>query len=193
MASRAQSLYLRATAGPSFVQARFGSARGLARLWLSRLRQRRLRRYREIDWRRVERLVFVCTGNICRSPYAEALARRAGFPTASVALRGGTGAPAYGAALAAARAAGVDLAAHRSTAISEAAIGPGDLLVAMEPWQADALAARQTGAQVTLLGLWTSPERPHLHDPHGLSDNYFRTCFRIIDTGVAAILQRTGR
>lgn len=193
MASRAQSFYLRVTAGPGIFQARYGSARGLVKLWLSRLAARRLRRYAQIDWARVERLVFVCTGNICRSPYAEALARRAGFPAASIALRGSSGAPAYPQAVAAAGEAGVDLARHRATAVDDAAIAPGDLLVATEPWQADALAARGDGAQVTLLGLWTSPRRPHLHDPHGLSDAYFRTCFRLIETGVAALLERVGK
>lgn len=190
MASRAHSFYLRATEGPAFVRRRYGTARGLARLWLARLG--RWRRFAHVDWAKVERLVFVCTGNICRSPYAESLARRAGFPAISVALRGSSGAPAFPPALAAAREAGVDLSAHRSTWIEDAALGPADLLVAMEPWQAETLACRDTG-QVTLLGLWTTPRRPHLHDPHGLSDAYFRTCFRVIESGVDAILARLKR
>jgi len=190
MASSAQSLYLRATEGPTFVRARYGSLRGLLRLLLSRLGTSR--RFATVDWTRVERLVFVCTGNICRSPYAEALARRAGVPAISVALRGRTGAPAYPAAIVAARVEGVDLGAHRSTAIEEADLGPGDLLVAMEPWQATAILGRG-GAQVTLLGLWSTPRRPHLHDPHGLSDDYFRTCFAIVDSAVASIVARIGK
>ena len=189
-ASRAQSLYLRATAGPGFVRARYGSARGLARLWLARLRG--LGRYHEVDWSRVDRLVFVCTGNICRSPYAERKAAAAGFPAISVALRGGSGAEAYEAARRVAAEAGLDLSHHRSKAIGEAALRPGDLLVAMEPWQADALAETGIG-QVTLIGLWSSPPRPHLHDPHGLCDDYFRTCFRLIDTALDAMLARLKR
>lgn len=191
-ASRAQSLYLRATAGPGFVRDRYGSARGLLRLWLARLTKHRLKRYAKIDWTRVDRLVFVCTGNICRSPYAERRAAASGVPTLSIALRGGSGDPAFPAARSAAAAAGVDLSAHRSTAVADAALRPGDLLVAMEPWQAGALDALGVG-QVTLLGLWTRPRRPHLHDPHGLSDAYFRSCFRLIDSGVAEMLRRLGR
>ena len=192
MASRAHSLYLRATAGPRFVQVRYGSARGLARLLLSRLSAHRLKRYRDVDWSKVERLVFVCTGNICRSPYAERKAAAAGFPSVSIALRGSSGEPAFPAAQRAAAAAGIDLGAHRSTAAADADLKPGDLLVAMEPWQASALERLEIG-QVTLLGLWSTPERPHLHDPHGLSDDYFRTCFRLIDSAVAAMLARLGR
>jgi protein-tyrosine phosphatase len=194
MASRAHSFYLRATEGPAFVQARYGTARGLARLWLAKLRP--LRRFESVDWRAVRRIVFVCTGNICRSPYAEARARAAGFPAVSAALRGPSGAPADEAALAAAKAAATDLGSHRSTAIEDIELQPGDLLVAMEPWQAHALAgrvARRPGVQVTLLGLWSTPGRPHLHDPHGLSPDYFRTCFALIDSAVDAILARVRR
>lgn len=194
MESRAHSLYLRATEGPAFVQARYGTARGLARLWLARLRP--LRRFGAVDWASVRRLVFVCTGNICRSPYAEARARAAGFPAVSAALQGQSRAPADAAALAAAAAAGTDLGEHRSTAIGDIQIEAGDLLVAMEPWQAEALASRfggTPGIQLTLLGLWSTPKRPHLHDPHGLSGDYFLTCFALIDTAVDGMLARIRR
>ena len=190
MAGAVHSFYLRATEGPAFVRTRYGSARGLARLLLSRLGGSR--RFAAVDWTRVERLVFVCTGNICRSPYAEARARRAGLSAISVAVRGDSGAPAFPAAIAAARATGIDLTGHRSTAINEIRLTPADLLVAMERWQAAAIAGRG-GAQTTLLGLWSTPRRPHLHDPHRLSDDYFRTCFALIDSGVDAIAARMRR
>ena len=197
MTSAAQSLFNRATAGPAPVRRRFGTARGLARLWLSQIAaaRGRYRRYEAVRWDEVRRLVFVCSGNICRSPYAEARAAAAGFPALSVALRGETGHPADPVARRAAAAAGLPLDAHRSTDIADAALRPGDLLVAMEPWQADLVAARhggEAGVQTTLLGLWTAPRRPHLHDPHTLSEDYFATCFRLIDTGVDAILARLG-
>jgi protein-tyrosine phosphatase len=187
-----QSLYLRLTTGPAFVQARYGSARGLARLWLASAARHRVRRYRDIDWRSVERLVFVCTGNICRSPYAQQRAARSGFPAISVALRGSTGDPANEAAVATAWELGIDLSKHRSLTIHDAELTSGDLLVAMEPWQADALFEMEK-AQVTLLGLWSTPQRPHLHDPHKLCRDYFRTCFRLIDSGVEAMLARLAR
>jgi len=188
----AQSLYLRLTTGPAFVQARYGSARGLARLWLASAARQRLRRYRDIQWESVERLVFVCTGNICRSPYAQQRAAQSGYPAISIALRGSTGDPANEEAVATARELGIDLAEHRSLAVDDAELRPGDLFVAMEPWQADALAGMGK-VQVTLLGLWSTPSRPHLHDPHRLSRRYFRTCFRLIDSGVEALLARVAR
>jgi protein-tyrosine phosphatase len=189
------SSYHRLTEGPAFIRDRFGSGRGLARLLLSGAASLAgaYRSFRRIEWGRVDRFVFVCTGNICRSPYAERRAAAAGFPAISIALRGETGRPADPVACAAALRAGTDLGDHRATAADAAELRPGDLLVAMEPWQARMLAARFPGHQVTLLGLWTTPRRPHLHDPYTLSPAYFRTCFRLIDTGVAALLARTGR
>ena len=47
--------------------------RGLGRLSLSHAANAagRYAAYRDIDWHGVERLVFVCAGNICRSPYGD--------------------------------------------------------------------------------------------------------------------------
>src|SRR5690349_21297071 len=72
------------------------------------------RRYKQVDWSRVERLVFVCSGNICRSPYAAEYARSLGIPIASfgVDTRGNDTANDVASKVAAAR--GVDLSNHRS-------------------------------------------------------------------------------
>jgi len=192
-----RGLYQRATDGPAFIQARYGSARGLARLWLSQAARLTgaYRRFEHIRWGEVRRLVFVCSGNICRSPYAEHRAAPAGFPAISIALRGEADRPADPVARSGARLAGLDLEAHRSTTIAQAELRDGDLLIAMEPWQARELldSYRVEGAQVTLLGLWSKPRRPHLHDPHTLSEHYFASCFRVIDSGIDSIIEKLGR
>ena len=139
------------------------------------------------------RILFVCAGNICRSPYAEGRARALGFPTASIGLSGISGQPADPQALATAGLLGLDLERHVSRNIADFAAEPGDLLVALEPRQAEALSARYAGdaaVQVTLLGLWSKPRRAHLHDPHTLSPAYFRTCFALIDGAVATLLAK---
>jgi protein-tyrosine phosphatase len=69
------------------------------------------------------------------------------------------------------------------------------LILAMEIRQTRRLAAVLAGkpAQLGLLGHWSNPRRPHIHDPHSLSDLYFRTCFSIIASAaarLAADLQR---
>ena len=59
----------------------YGSRRGFVRTWWHRLRYLLggYRAYRQVDWNSVERLVFVCKGNICRSAYAGALVTSRGL------------------------------------------------------------------------------------------------------------------
>ena len=78
------------------VDARYGTYRGLIRLWLTEAERAfgRLNAYQDVDLGRVERMVFVCLGNVCRSPYAELLANEHGLPCASFGLSTTTGAPA---------------------------------------------------------------------------------------------------
>jgi protein-tyrosine phosphatase len=181
------------TEGPAFI--RTGSDRGAD--WpaaaLARRSRRAVSRVRRSTGPRVDRFVFVCTGNICRSPYAERRGGCGGISAISIALRGETGRPPTPSPARRRCGPAPTLAITAPPAADAAELRPGDLLVAMEPWQARMLAARFPGHQITLLGLWTTPRRPHLHDPYTLSPAYFRTCFRLIDTGVAALLARTGR
>jgi protein-tyrosine phosphatase len=148
---------------------------------------------RRVRWDEVERLVFVCQGNICRSAYAEARARRAGLRAASfgLAARDGDGANPVASERAAAR--GVDLSAHRATSAPGARLRRGDLLVAMEPAQLPGLARVAPAHQRTLLGLWALPPRPHLEDPYGLSPAYFDTCFDVVDSAVEELARRVAR
>jgi protein-tyrosine phosphatase len=176
------------------INARFGTWRGLARLVLAHVDNSvgRFDRYKEVNWSRVERLVFVCSGNICRSAYAEARARTFGLPAASFGLHTAGQAPVDNMAAAEAKKRGLDLDKHRSSSADDFAVKPGDLFITMERRQAAEISTRydMRPVQLTLLGLWSTPIRPHIHDPYGLSVAYFATCFDIIDSAVAALAQR---
>ena len=93
----------------------YGRKQGLVRCLYHGLLDRsgRYARLGRIDWGRIERLVFVCQGNICRSAYAEARARAMGVEALSFGLgtQGGDESPPLMRRLAAD--AGLDLAAHR--------------------------------------------------------------------------------
>ena len=165
------------------VARRFGTMRGLIRLALS-WPELALGRAGivEADPDRVRRLVFVCQGNICRSAFAEAIARNQGLNAISFGLSTGAGLPAHPPAVAAARALGVDLSAHRTQGIADYAPVPGDLLLAMETRQLRQIGI--AGVPRTLLGLHARPPLPHLHDPFGLDPAYMETCLKRIAAAV---------
>ncbi len=137
----------------------------------------------------VRRLVFVCHGNICRSAYAEALASRAGFATASFGLSTSTGAPAHAPLAELARERGMPLDAHRATAVVDFEPQAGDYLIGMEVRHLRKLAADSRLAHLPrgLLGTHARPPLPHLHDPYQLDPAYMPTCLSRIEDAVARL------
>ncbi len=174
---------------PSYIEQQFRSRHGGKRAWLRHLssllalRSGRLDRFRRIDCDIVQRVVFVCKGNICRSAYAHARAVQIGLRSDSFGLQADASSADPDASLNATKR-GLDLGVHRPKAPHHLVLSKTDLVAAMEPEQAWHLAARFTHPQITLLGLWADPQRPYIHDPYGHDDEYFQTCFSIIDTAV---------
>ncbi len=85
-------------------------------------------------------ILFVCTGNTCRSPLAEVIARRAVEERRWTYVRidsAGTAAiwdaPASDGSLAAAKQIGLDLSGHRSQPISGRLVSDADLILGMTP------------------------------------------------------------
>jgi protein-tyrosine-phosphatase len=83
-------------------------------------------------------ILFVCSGNICRSPMAEALFRHevqrrglAGVETASVGTWGQDGLPATSEAVEVMRARGIDMSAHRGRTAERQSLEGADLIVVM--------------------------------------------------------------
>jgi protein-tyrosine-phosphatase/peptidoglycan/xylan/chitin deacetylase (PgdA/CDA1 family) len=153
------------------------------------------RSLRRIDFARVRRLVFACKGNICRSPYAEAQARRLGIAAISVGTEAIVGAPADANAIRLSAERGLSLAAHRSRPLRSLELKDSDLVVAMEPEHVSML--RQycdvAGAQLTLLGIWGTPAILSIPDPYGRPDACFLKAFGLIEGSMGALYRRLNR
>jgi protein-tyrosine phosphatase len=169
---------------------RYGSRRGFVKTLLHKLLYAfgRYRAYRQIDWDSVERLVFVCKGNICRSAYAEVIARSFDVETISCGIDTRDGLSANANAIQAATVRGKDLSNHKTTPLSSLVINKGDLFLAMEPWQVEYLENElEKGYAKSLLGIWSDNKRPHIQDPYGASETYFNNCFEYIEESVHEI------
>jgi len=180
----------------SLIKTNYGSYRGAARLWLD-LAKSGIGIYRDharVDWKFVSRLVFVCWGNVCRSPYAQHKAASARLPVVSFGISGVAGRPVHPVALQIAKKHGVDLAEHSVLSPRNFEPQEGDVYFVMEDRQIDPLQRILADRcvvtyQVALLGLWARPIRPLIYDPMGADERYFETCYSVIDSAVQNLLR----
>ncbi|MDT8453264.1 MAG: polysaccharide deacetylase family protein [Gammaproteobacteria bacterium] len=139
-------------------------------------------KYENIDWTKITRLVFVCKGNICRSPYAEIRARALGINSVSIGLDTTEGSLADADAASIASYRGIDLKQHRARTYTSIEFSSNDLVVCMEPWQLKNFnQMSHDHSQATLLGLWCSRKKAIVTDPYGKPDLFFNDCFITID------------
>lgn len=169
------------------IVSRYGSFRGMVRLGLSHVQAALLP---QADLSMVERLVYVCRGNICRSAYADAVTRRLGFETASFGLRTATGRPAHDPVIAEAERRGIELTSHQALAVEDFVPATGDLYLLMEVRQIAELRRLPGFADASLDLLGRFGGRPHLHDPYGLGPSFTATSLRDIERSVHALVER---
>lgn len=123
-------------------------------------------------------LLFVCTGNTCRSPLAEVIARAEadarGWPEVSCASAGTfafPGQPAAGPGIAVAAAHGLDLSTHGSRELALELLEWADLIVGMEASHARAAARWVPDAEVRVMTDFLSPDEERsgrgVPDPYG--------------------------
>jgi protein-tyrosine phosphatase len=164
------------------VYERFGSKWGLLNYSKYYLRQAFgvYARYRNVEWSRVDKLIFICKGNICRSPWGEGYARHFGICTESYGTDCANDHAADPRAIAYAKSVGIDLSSHRTRHIRALIPQASDLLVVMEPDHLVAVAQFADVAQITLAGLWLPRPTPYIHDPYSSKIEYFHRCEALI-------------
>lgn len=120
------------------------------------------------------RVLFVCRGNICRSPMAEALAQQRFGGKIRAESAGLT--PVYDQATREAievmRERGLDISGHRSRAISQLSLDSYDLLVALTPAIRGGIPGTQATGPVVI---W------NVEDPFGGDLDRYRRCSLAID------------
>ena len=119
------------------------------------------------------RLLFICTGNTCRSPLAEAIARKvaverglADVEVASAGTSAWDGAPASDGALLVGMERRLDLSAHRAQSLTRRLVEGSDLILVMGPHHLDRIEALGGGSKAYLLADYAS----HGTSPRPISD-----------------------
>lgn len=164
-------------------------------------------RVKNPDWPpRANSLLFVCYGNICRSPFAAHLAARhlhdagiTGVTCTSAGFRTSQNATSPPDAVAAAAAFGVSLEGHHPRLVTPELVARHDVVFVMEPSQLDTLRRRWPDyrERFFLLPLYEPPaedrgafERVHLVDPFGKGPAAFAHCYARIDAALHGLLRQ---
>ncbi len=144
------------------------------------------------------RIVCICTGNICRSPMAEALLRQrlepaGGWQIESAGTWGLDGHPASSHAIQVMDERGLDITSHSSRTVDYDIIAGADLVLAMTRNHVEALRAEfpdQAARVVYLLSEMKDQRRYDIEDPYGGSLDEYRACADELDELVGAGLEQ---
>jgi protein-tyrosine-phosphatase len=127
-----------------------------------------------------ERILFVCTGNTCRSPMAQVIAQdflaSQGLPAVSVRSAGVAafpGARASGKASVVASRAGLDLSGHRSELLDEELVAWAEVVIVMEAHHIDRVLYLGGGEKVVTL-------KKDVLDPFGCDEIVYSEVFNVL-------------
>ncbi|MFW5968284.1 MAG: hypothetical protein ACOCV2_12235 [Persicimonas sp.] len=145
------------------------------------------------------RIVFVCSGNICRSPLAEALARQMLEERGrdAVLISAGTlglqGRPAAANSVAAAAEIGVEIEGHRSQGVSVPLLRMADYIVVMAPRHEVTLLRTAADLRPKIVRLWeyVDEDLDGIPDPVGQDIEAFRTMRDRVKEGLESWLDTT--
>ncbi|WP_100643213.1 low molecular weight phosphatase family protein [Alteromonas facilis] len=174
-----------------FIANRYGSKKGLLRYYWYGLLQRLgiYSKYRLNTHNEINRLVYICSGNICRSPLGDVYARSLGFESVSFGLHCRGGDEAFEKTLQYGLQQSLPIEEHRSQNISHYEPRKGDLLIVMEPNHLEDLETQFPETPKLLLGFLTDWENVYIHDPFNTNVVFFDRCMKEIEKATLRLIR----
>lgn len=131
------------------------------------------------------KLLFVCTGNTCRSPMAQGLAKhcfqdKIDVISAGISAQAGDEASRHTVKVLQEK--GIDISGHRAVRLTREMVAAADLVLTMTKAQQSYLSALypEFSGKIRCLGDWHSPEK-EIPDPWGGPVEQYRRCAREIE------------
>jgi len=136
-------------------------------------------------------IVFVCTGNICRSAYGEkklaTLINTSIYNLSSAGVATNDGKDANKDAVRASKRRGIDLTKHKTSIASDEILEKADLILIKDTSHYK-LIKDQFKDKTKFLGIYSDSNRTSIKDPYGKSDEVFDRCFDQIDSSLNNLL-----